>query len=162
MQEVDILTILGLGLTLQDYQERYLKGEAPYFETNDLVFECTHCGQCCSRPGVVYLTELDILDISEHLHMTPEELQQAFLVEEDAQWLLEVTDGDQCPFFKNDRCTIHHVKPQQCQTYPFWPEIVGTQHDWHTEALRCPGIGKGPAYTPQHVRDLLLGLSRTP
>lgn len=158
----DLMLILGLGLTLSEYEERFLHGERPYFETQELVFECTHCGACCDRPGVVYLTDRDIEVISAHLRMTPQELCLSFLQQEDGQWLLEVDDDDQCPFFKDERCTIHAVKPQQCQTYPFWPEIVGTAQSWLAESIRCPGIGRGPAYSAADVRALLLGKQRTP
>jgi uncharacterized protein len=40
-------------------------------------------------------------------------------------------------------CTVHSVKPVQCRTYPFWPELVEYRDIWEHEAKKCPGINKG-------------------
>jgi hypothetical protein len=32
----------------------------------------------------------------------------------------------------------------QCQTFPFWPELVDDKREWLKTAKWCPGIGKGP------------------
>ncbi len=160
---IDLRKILGLGLTLQEYEEHVLGGETPYFEQADLIFECTHCGQCCSRPGVVYLTDADMEKMSDHFDLPIREVQTRWLTEDyDGEWMIEVERGRDCPFFIEERCAIHAVKPQQCQTYPFWPEIVGTQESWEDEREHCPGIDRGAWYSAEQVRRLLLGLDRTP
>lgn len=51
-----------------------------------------------------------------------------------------------CVFLRQDlRCAIYAVRPVQCQTYPFWPELVGTARAWRAEGGRCEGIGEGRA-----------------
>lgn len=160
--ELDLRTILGMGLTLREYQRRYLRGRTPYYETKPLVFECTHCGACCSRPGVVYITEQDMEAIGEFLGLEREALRAQYLVEDLGDWVLEVAEEKDCPFFVEERCVIHPVKPQQCRTYPFWPEIVATEGTWRGESTRCPGIGVGREYGAAEVRSMLVGDGRTP
>jgi hypothetical protein len=41
------------------------------------------------------------------------------------------------------KCRIYSVRPVQCRTYPWWPEIVETQAGWCYEAKRCEGINRG-------------------
>ena len=161
LQDISLLKILGLGLTLMEYEEQVI-GEVPHYEQLDLTFECTHCGQCCTRPGVVYLTGEDIADISTFLQSTPEDFKEKWLSESDGEWMIEVAKGEACPFLLEDLCVIHEVKPRQCQTYPFWPEIVGRSETWTNEKEACPGIDEGRDYSSKEVRRLLLGIDRTP
>ena len=162
-QDIDLLTILGLGLTLREYEEHVLGGDTPHYEQADLVFECTHCGKCCTRPGVVYLTHGDLDAMAGFGKTSAEEIKQTWLTEGDeADWMIEVLEGEVCPFLVEDMCVIHEVKPLQCQTYPFWPEVVGTASAWRHERDFCPGIGQGKAFGTDEVRRLLLGLERTP
>ena len=41
-------------------------------------------------------------------------------------------------------CTVYEQRPEQCRTFPFWPEIVERKATWNRTARYCPGIGKGP------------------
>jgi Fe-S-cluster containining protein len=48
-------------------------------------------------------------------------------------------NGD-CVFLgEGRRCRIYAVRPAQCRTYPFWPELE-TRQAWRDEARRCEGI----------------------
>jgi len=49
------------------------------------------------------------------------------------------------------------VRPQQCRTYPFWPEIVETRGAWQEEARRCEGMGRGPVIPLAEIRRRLFG-----
>jgi uncharacterized protein len=35
------------------------------------------------------------------------------------------------------------VRPRQCRTYPWWPELVEKKRDWTEEAQRCEGMNRG-------------------
>ena len=63
--------------------------------------------------------------------------------------------GNVCPFLENDRCRIQPVKPRQCRTYPFWPEIAFDDRDWQAEREYCPGIGIGPDWSAQQIADMI-------
>ncbi len=52
----------------------------------------------------------------------------------------QTTNPQNCIFLKDSKlCTIYPVRPVQCSTYPWWPELL-TDAAWHDEATRCEGI----------------------
>ncbi len=115
-------------------------------------FECTKCGDCCRRPGLVELTREDLERIARFLETTAYDLVMCHDIEFDqGAWWLEVEEGESCIFLEEDRCTIEPVKPAQCRAYPFWPEIVIEDGGWGREAEHCPGIGRGPVHGPEEI-----------
>ncbi len=38
---------------------------------------------------------------------------------------------------------MHAVKPVQCRTFPFWPDILHDAKTLSDTANYCPGIGQG-------------------
>lgn len=161
--DINLLKIIGLGLTLQEWQEEHLSGGKPFFEEEDIHFACTHCGQCCSEPGVVYITPYDLERISSFFNVDPDQIVYNLLAEDadTGELLIPVDDNQPCPFFQEERCIVHEVKPIQCRTYPFWPELVGTQETWQEAIKACPGIGEGRQYKPDEIKKLLLGIGET-
>ncbi len=129
--------------------------------SNQFRFECTQCGQCCSRPGVVMMTPVELVKIANSLSVTIEYIQQMCLEFDGQHWLLEVPEDSHCPFLLNNRCSVHSVKPEQCRTYPFWEEIVETDASWDAEAAFCPGIGHGKSYSLKQIRELVRGRGNT-
>lgn len=114
-------------------------------------FECTACGDCCRREGDVFLTPGEADAIAAHVH-GPEATAAAFLNElwvEDlsGNLVIQVPRGGACPFLSADeRCTVQPVKPRQCATYPFWPELFESRGAWALEARWCEGIGRGERF----------------
>lgn len=163
-QDLNLLTILGLELTLEQYRQTHLDGQTPYFEQEPLEFGCTGCGACCTRPGAVFFTPLDIDRLAQWYEVSPEQIREGLLDEtEDGEFLVIVEEDTLCPFYEveTDGCIIHPVKPIQCRTYPFWPELVHEKSAWEQEAQHCPGIHQGRSWQPEEVRRLLVGLGDT-
>lgn len=153
---LDLRRIIGLEMTLKEYEAEVLGGHA-YYDDAPLQFECTNCGACCTRAGVVILTPADIEAIASHFEVPVSEAVATWFGDAEEP-LITVDEENGCPFHENDRCAIHEVKPVQCATYPFWPEIVGTAEAWWLEAAECEGIGRGSDYPATRVRELLLGV----
>ncbi len=153
---LDLRKVIGLELTLAEYEAELLDGRA-YYDSEPLEFECTQCGACCTRAGVVFLTPDDLERIAAHFDVTVPEAVRAWFDGEDDP-VITVDDDLGCPFYQDEKCTIHEVKPIQCATYPFWPEVVGTPEAWWVEAAECEGIGRGRKYHAEEVRRLLLGV----
>lgn len=59
-----------------------------------------------------------------------------------------------CTFLKSGGCSVHPAKPLQCQTFPFWPELVDNKREWLKTANWCPGIGKGPLVNIETARGI--------
>ncbi|MBC7927226.1 MAG: YkgJ family cysteine cluster protein [Bryobacteraceae bacterium] len=113
-------------------------------------FECQPgCVKCCDRRGYVYITENDLLRIAAFLGMTPAAFEAKYVYRTTRQIRLRKPRHSECHFLRTDvtgrgGCDVHSVKPVQCRTYPFWPELVESRDLWELEACKCPGIGQGP------------------
>jgi uncharacterized protein len=107
----------------------------------------------------VVLTEEDILRISEHLGMDIHAFCTTYLSydEEDDMWFVHVKPGGACVFLRDERCSIHEVKPLQCRTYPFWPELLEDRATWEEEGALCEGIGRGIEHHPGRVNAVARG-----
>jgi hypothetical protein len=42
-----------------------------------------------------------------------------------------------------DGCSIHAVKPLQCSSFPFWPELLSSAAERGRAAKYCPGMNRG-------------------
>jgi Fe-S-cluster containining protein len=107
-------------------------------------FECQPgCTACCEQQGFVYLTEDDLKRIAGYVGMTAQEFERRHVYRTRNLLRLRVPREQQCMFLRDGGCSIHAVKPVQCRTFPFWPELVGSKREWKKTARWCPGIGKG-------------------
>lgn len=118
-------------------------------------FECTLCGRCCRRPGVVVIEPDELVRIAHSLQIGADAVVQRYGLSATERGFWLELDGVACPFLLDDRCSIHEIKPRQCRTYPFWPEIVGDDAAWQAEAEHCPGIGRGPSWADAEVQAML-------
>jgi len=113
--------------------------------TDDLRFECVHCGKCCTDLNtLVNTTYLDILRIRNGLNLTEDEVIEVlgFYIFEKKPTIKEITrmvvppieterglafiglkkkvEG-QCYFYDNrkKRCSIYDFRPDFCRSFPF-------------------------------------------
>jgi Fe-S-cluster containining protein len=49
-------------------------------------------------------------------------------------------------------CGIYEVRPQQCRTWPFWPELLRDKASWDRASERCPGMNKGTFFPVEQIR----------
>lgn len=131
-----------------------------YAATGGVHFRCTQCGKCCARPGYIEVLpeEADALADRYRKGASPQDLEGELWLwdPESVAWTITVPEGGHCPFLVDGLCSVHDVKPLQCRTYPFWPEIVGRAKTWKEEARYCEGISDdGDLYTPSRIAQLL-------
>lgn len=115
----------------------------PWFNEG-LRFKCTGCGKCCTGPsGHVWLTEAEAEAMAKHLKMPLEDFAQKYMRRIGNRLALRETkrgkDYD-CVFLDGKQCTVYDLRPEQCRTYPWWPDNINTPEDWKQEAKRCEGI----------------------
>lgn len=138
---------------------------APWYPEG-LRFGCTACGECCRREGVVFVRRREARRIAEHLGgpmATPRDfVPLLWTPTPDGGFQIDVPAGSACPLLVDGRCSVHAIKPQQCATYPFWPEIVTSEGAWAAEATFCEGIGRGErVYSVDEVWEILLERAKT-
>ena len=111
----------------------------------DLRFQCQPgCTKCCDKEGWVYVVDSDIARIAEYLHMTPEAFEKKHVYRTKYRARLRIPRRANCYFLKDGGCSIHQVKPLQCRTFPYWPELISDRVEWNRTGCWCPGIGQGP------------------
>lgn len=112
-----------------------------------LRFECTGCGACCigGRDHYVETDACERAAIPGFLGITAAWFRRRYLVRVDKNILgVRLEPDGRCPFLgKDNRCGIYSVRPRQCRTYPWWPELLETRRSWADEARRCEGIDRG-------------------
>lgn len=119
-----------------------------------LRFECqAGCIACCTQQGFVYLTETDLVRAAAFLGMTPAAFERKYVYRTSRKLRLRVPRESQCHFLRANGCSIHPVKPVQCRTFPFWPELVDSRREWKKTARYCPGMGKGPLIQIETARQ---------
>jgi len=107
-------------------------------------FECQPgCTSCCDQQGFIYVTAEDSRRIADFLGLSAEEFEQRHVFRTRNTARLRVPRHAQCAFLEGVRCAIHPVKPVQCRTFPFWPDILESRRKWHETGRLCPGIGRG-------------------
>jgi Fe-S-cluster containining protein len=59
-----------------------------------------------------------------------------------------------CVFLKEGRCSIYHVRPNQCRTWPFWELNLESPEMWNMAARRCKGINRGRRYSFEEIEAI--------
>jgi Fe-S-cluster containining protein len=130
------------------------KNKDPFYHEG-LKFSCTRCGGCCSGfPGYVWLSEAEIIRLSEHLNLEPAVFAGHFtrVVRGFGPPRLSLIekDGFDCVFFE-DGCKVYGARPYQCSSYPFWRRNLTSQSEWDRTADFCPGVNRGRTYKKEEI-----------
>jgi uncharacterized protein len=135
---------MAVPAAIHSLQESWMQ---PFYEKQPLRFSCTQCGKCCLTAGsyYVYLTEPESEAIRNRLQLTRSWFRRRYLERlDDGEMVLAPGKDDRCIFLDaNGQCRVYSVRPMQCSTYPFWPELTGSAMAWNNEARRCEGINHG-------------------
>ena len=153
---------MQLPVVVADKQPWYADG---------LQFTCTQCGNCCTGdPGWVWASKIEIDRLAVHLGITAREVVRKYCRRVDGRLSFKETrrgDNYDCIFlkeidqtrddgvkFKKRVCSVYEVRPLQCRTYPFWPELIRTPTNWARAAKRCPGMNQGKRYAIERIHEI--------
>jgi Fe-S-cluster containining protein len=129
----------------------------PIFWEKGIRFECQGSGGCCvsrGEYGFVYLSLKDRQRFAQFFNITTTMFTQRYCTKTDG-WFHLNEFTNQCQFLKENRCTVYSARPNQCRTWPFWPENMNVK-TWNKEiASYCPGVGKGKLYTKEEIEEQL-------
>jgi Fe-S-cluster containining protein len=131
----------------------------PFFEQQPLRFECTRCGRCCVAGDgyYVFLSAAEAEAIRSFLKLSRRWFRRRYLERLPGGERVAASGPDgRCVFLDSGgRCRIYHVRPLQCRSYPFWPEVLHSKTAWQREARRCEGINRGKAVAIGRIRKYL-------
>src|SRR5437764_467983 len=102
-----------------------------------LKFKCTGCGKCCTgAPGYVWINETEMQEMADFLQISLKEFMKKYVRRVGLRYsLVESRKTFDCVFLKEKKCQVYGARPQQCRTYPWWPQILNSQQSWENTAL---------------------------
>ncbi len=131
------------------------KGKYGAWYCGGLQFECQQCGSCCRISGLVWVSPKEIRIISKHMEISEEEFRRLCLIKVGSGFSIgEAKDGS-CLMLDSatKRCKIYEVRPEQCSSFPFWPEVLKNPVTWAKEGLLCPGMSRGKLWTYEEIEE---------
>lgn len=139
--------------------------DKPPWYHDGLEFECRQCGRCCAGPeeGYVWVTSEEMAVLAVFLRLTVEEFRRQYTRRIGRRVsLVEKQPNKDCIFLTRSPdgagCRVYPVRPQQCRTWPFWPDNLRSREAWERAARKCPGIDHGPWHDPDWIQAVLAGL----
>ena len=107
--------------------------------SDDKLFECTQCGECCKGFGGTYVTEADLEAISRFIGVSPTVVAETYCSPSGNKRVLAQRPDGYCIFWDHN-CTIHPVKPKMCRQWPFIDSLRVDIANWRIMASVCPGM----------------------
>ncbi len=114
-------------------------------------FHCHRCGHCCSGgEGRVWLEDGEIEPLARRLGLDADTFVRSYVrsvfdAESGRQRLSlrERTEGEggPCVLLEGaNHCSVYLDRPRQCQSFPFWPNILSDAAAFERARATCPGI----------------------
>ena len=106
---------------------------------------CETCkGNCCiGESGYIWINASEINALALHLNLTVDELKYKYLTKIGYKYSIKevklASNNFACCFFNLEKrqCSIYHVRPNQCRTFPFWDYFKENEEEVYKE---CPAI----------------------
>lgn len=121
-----------------------------------LQFQCQACGKCCLTRGTysfVYVSLAERRRLARLLKMSTRAFTRRYCLKTDGSFHLR-DNGLACIFADGAKCLVYTERPEQCRTWPFWPENM-YQDVWWEIGRACAGIGRGRRHTREEIRATL-------
>lgn len=128
-----------------------------------LRFTCQQCGKCCRgpEPGYVWVTPREIEALAKRLRMSVDAFGRLYLRRIGGRSSLVERANHDCIFWEEGKgCTVYEERPEQCRTFPFWPENLESRAAWKKLAW-CRGTDEGRLYTTEEIERLSAGEGAT-
>ena len=90
-------------------------------------FHCTQCGKCCIHRTDIILSPRDIFKMAKELKLSNADFLRKYCSMHIGPTsripvitLRPVGKDDRCPLLKNNKCSVHKVKPSVCGMFREW------------------------------------------
>jgi Fe-S-cluster containining protein len=125
---------------------------------SNILFQCVKCGICCGNTPEkvrhILLLRSEANKISIATNKPISEFASKIANKTPYSYEMTKTEKGNCPFLKNNQCTIYPQRPLICHFYPFELKNTNNQpHEFH-HTNECPGIGKGKTLKKTHYQKL--------
>jgi Fe-S-cluster containining protein len=89
----------------------------------------------------VWVEDAELERLARHLRIPGEELERRYVRRVGARRSLTERADGACVFFDDEarRCRVYRARPEQCRTWPFWPENLESEERWEDVERVCPG-----------------------
>ena len=143
----------------ENNKKESVKAVKEVFYEQGLRFECQGSGKCCTSHGefgFVFLTVEDRERFAKHLGISVSAFEKRYCDKTSGVFHLKEEPGQpDCMFLKDKRCSQYEARPNQCRTWPFWPEVMNAKA-WKTEVESfCPGVGKGRIWPKSEIEEIM-------
>lgn len=130
--------------------------EISYFFDGGLRFECTGCGKCCTgSSGTIFVNDREAGEIAKNLGISKRKFLAGYAYPFEGGHSIRERENGDCVFLNGKMCGIYEVRPTQCRTFPFWPEVLRSEKNWKQAAKECEGIGQGRLYEKKEIMEIL-------
>lgn len=130
-----------------------------------LRFQCQGSGKCCTSHGeygFVFLSLEDRRRFAKYFKISTSAFTKKYCQKLNGAFhLIEDPKNPDCMFLKNKQCSVYEARPNQCRTWPFWPEVMNAKAWKKDVADFCPGVGKGPVIPAKEIERQLKIMSKT-
>ncbi len=143
-KEVAITLIKAIAISDNDI---FTDSTSPKYTTIDYyrmachsLFECKHCGTCCTTGDPIRLKHEDIAKIAKHLKIpTNKAIKKLTVKDPDKPEVLDFKHILPCKFYdiEAEVCKIYTVRPWSCRIFPFLG-IYGSENQVKVNES-CPG-----------------------
>ncbi|MBN2617671.1 MAG: YkgJ family cysteine cluster protein [Spirochaetales bacterium] len=125
------------------------------FYSEGLKFTCQRCSGCCRHEaGYVFLSQVDIDRMADHLGMQPAKFIKKHCrvinISGFKRLSLNEKANFDCAFWDNG-CTVYEARPLQCRSYPFWAHNLINKETWDNVVQSCPGAGQGELRSKEEI-----------
>lgn len=101
---------------------------------------------CCQGQGGIFLTAEQAPAAAAELNMDTNEFTAAFCQAVDGRWEVLVNAEGYCRLLGDEGCMIHEAKPEICQRWPYFKNILAKLTAFEDARQACPGIDPDISY----------------
>jgi Fe-S-cluster containining protein len=123
------------------------------------------CGGCCGRePGTVSVTASELSALAASLGVSEDEFTRFYTWRKYGALSIREEPNYDCALLSRlasgPKCGVYSVRPAQCATFPFWPDVLKSKYSWDDYASSCPGMNSGAFHDGEEILQTLEKYSR--
>jgi len=110
-------------------------------------FNCHRCGNCCRiGHGHVWVKAEDVQVMADTKQMTSAAFVERFLYSKDSKLSVREEANGACSLLDSTNCcSVYDCRPEQCSSFPYWPQLSTQGPALDMASAYCPGIQKFPS-----------------